>query len=70
MTEDRGGKSSVEKDRHDCDIRVWCDSCRRDAYTSSGDKYLCATCGKVMVLHHEMHHEHFPHLSGDKDEMS
>ena len=62
--------SGVETDRHECDIRVWCPSCQRNAYTKSEEKYLCATCGKIMELRHEMHHEHFPHLSGDKDEMS
>ena len=53
-----------------CDIRVWCDSCRRSEYTTEGEKYLCAACGKIVGLEREMHHEHFPHLSGDKDSMS
>lgn len=67
---DDEGRSGVETDRHDCDIRVWCPSCKRNDYTQSGDKYLCAACGKIMELDHEMHHEHFPHLAGDKDKMS
>lgn len=69
MAEDRE-RTSVETDRHDCDVRVWCPSCKRSEYTQSGDKYLCAACGKIMDLQREMHHEHFPHLSGDKDKMS
>lgn len=69
MADDKG-KSGVEMDRHECDIRVWCPSCKRNAYTKNGDKYLCDSCGKVMGLEHEMHHEHFPHLSGDEDKMS
>ena len=53
-----------------CDIRVWDDSCRRSEYKSEGDKYLCAACGKIPLLHHEVHHEHFPHMCGDEDDMS
>lgn len=68
MAEDRS--TAVEMDRHDCDIRVWCPSCKRNTYTQSGDKYLCDSCGKIMNLQREMHHEHFPHLSGDETEMS
>lgn len=63
-------RTTVEMDEHACDVRVWCPSCERSAYTQSEDKYLCASCGKIMNLNHEMHHEHFPHLSGDKDNMS
>jgi hypothetical protein len=69
MTDDRE-KRNIETDRHDCDIKVWSDSCRRDEFTSNSDKYLCASCGKISVLDHEMHHEHFPHMSGDKDNLS
>jgi len=69
MADDKG-QSGVETDQHSCDIRVWCQSCQRSEYTQSGEKYLCASCGKIMDLKHEMHHEHFPHLSGDKDDLS
>jgi hypothetical protein len=68
MAEDRRKNTDLSKER--CDIRTWSDSCRRDEYTSASEKYLCASCGKIMGLEHEMHHEHFPHLSGDKDNMS
>jgi hypothetical protein len=66
MTDERQ-KDLPESSEERCDIKVWCDACKRSEYTTSTDKYLCATCGKIMVLDHEMHHEHFPHLSGDKD---
>jgi hypothetical protein len=52
-----------------CDVRVWADSCQRSEFSSRSDKYLCASCGTIPVLDREMHHEHFPHLSGDKDSM-
>jgi hypothetical protein len=53
-----------------CDVKAWCPSCQRSDYTTEGDKYLCATCGKIVNLQHEVHHEHFPHVSGDEDDMS
>ena len=63
-------KTMQEMAGHECEIRVWSDSCRRSEYTTEAEKYLCAACGKIPVLHHEVHHEHFPHLFGDEDEMS
>ena len=69
MTDD-SGKRNMATGKQDCDIKVWSDSCRRDEYTTNTDKYLCASCGKIEVIDHEMHHEHFPHLSGDTDNMS
>ena len=68
MADDRGKQTETDENR--CDIRVWCESCRQTEYKTQADKYLCATCGKIMVLDHEMHHEPFPHLSGDKDNLS
>lgn len=59
-----------EKVQPECDIRVWDESCRRSEYTSDSDKYLCAACGKIPAINREVHHEHFPHLVGDEDEMS
>jgi hypothetical protein len=73
MTEYKGnyqGNPKPETTDERCDIRVWSDSCRRSEQTDQSDKYLCAACGSVPVLHHEMHHEHFPHLCGDEDELS
>jgi len=67
---DESGKSTREAGKERCDIRVWCEACRRDDYRTEGDKYLCASCGKIMVIDHEMRHEPFPHLSGDEDNLS
>lgn len=67
---DEQGKSSSETVDGSCQIRVWCEACKRSDYASQAEKYLCNTCGKIMVLDHEVHHEPFPHLSGDKDNMS
>lgn len=53
-----------------CDIKVWTASCQRNEYNSEGDKYLCATCGTIVGLNHEVHHEIFPHVSGDEDNLS
>jgi hypothetical protein len=59
-----------ETAEENCDIRIWSDSCRRIEYTSQSQKYLCASCEKIPVINREVHHEHFPHLSGDTDMMS
>lgn len=69
MTDEKR-ETGVELDNHECGVRVWSSSCQRNVYTNESDKYLCATCTPVEGLTHEMHHEHFPHLSGDSDEMS
>lgn len=47
-----------------CDHKSWSPSCRHSENQTGGDKYLCATCGKEITLDHEIHHEHFPHISG------
>jgi hypothetical protein len=53
-----------------CDIRIWCEECKTDSYTTSGDKYLCRACGKILHLGHEVHHEIFPHVTGEGDHLS
>jgi len=63
-------RTTVETTSGDCDIRVWCGDCERTEYTTSGDRYLCASCGKILNLGHEVHHEIFPHVSGDGDHLS
>lgn len=68
MTEQE--RSMVETPVENCDIKVWCGDCKRDQYTTSGDKYLCATCGKILNMGHEVHHEIFPHVVGDADHLS
>lgn len=62
--------SDPEKQEAGCDVKVWCKECQRSEYTYSGDKYLCATCGKPLNLDHEVRHEIFPHVSGIDDQSS
>jgi 5-methylcytosine-specific restriction endonuclease McrA len=68
MSEEKTDPIKEQGDRS-CDVKEWSPSCERGDYQSQGDKYLCAVCGKITKLDHEMHHEHFPHLSGDPSVM-
>ena len=52
------------------DSRIWCEECKKSDYTTVGDKYLCTLCGKSLHLNHEVHHEIFPHVVGDTDNLS
>lgn len=67
ITEKQGMQETSEKG---CDIRIWCQECQQSEYVTSGEKYLCAYCGKIMALDHEVRHEIFPHVSGDYDNLS
>jgi len=58
-----------DNEQKKCDSRIWCAACERSNYITLGDKYLCANCGKVMESDHEMHHEIFPHIVGDDDNL-
>ena len=69
MTTERA-KSVLTGIAKDCDIKVWSASCERSEYANEGGKYLCATCGKIAGLDHEVHHEVFPHVCGDEDNLS
>lgn len=53
----------------ECDSRTWSGDCLRTDYTDSGTRYLCDVCGKIAVLDHEVHHEVFPHVSGDAEKL-
>jgi hypothetical protein len=53
-----------------CDTRIWSGDCRHSEYADEGEKYLCESCGKIVGLTHEVRHEHFPHVSGDDDNLS
>ncbi len=53
-----------------CDIKVWSGECQQSDYTAGKNEYLCAVCGTITGLDHEMHHENFPHVSGDTDNLS
>lgn len=59
-----------EESQNKCEVRIWCPDCERNEYTTKGEQYLCTSCGKVLESHHEVHHEIFPHVSGDKDHLS
>ena len=48
-----------------CDSKIWSGDCQQSNYTTSGEKYLCASCGVISNLDHEVHHEIFPHVCGD-----
>ena len=53
-----------------CDTKVWSGECGQGDDATGGDEYLCALCGTVRDLNHEVHHEIFPHVSGDTDNLS
>ena len=70
MTGEKGEIETTGTSGTGCDIRVWCEACKHSEYKTEGEKYLCSTCGKILVLDHEVHHEGFPHISGDDDKLS
>jgi hypothetical protein len=53
-----------------CDTRVWSGECRKSDYATGGNEYLCVACGTIHALDHEVHHEVFPHVSGDEDNLA
>jgi hypothetical protein len=70
MTKDTGKSELTGSSGTGCDVKVWSGSCERSEYTDQGDKYLCTTCGTIAGLNHEVHHEVFPHVCGDEDNLS
>ncbi len=52
-----------------CDIKVWSGQCGESTKTGE-NTYLCNVCGTIHDLNHEMHHEGFPYISGDTDNLS
>ncbi len=52
-----------------CDTRVWSGDCSHGGDASGKNEYLCVSCGTIVNLDHEMHHEVFPHVSGDTDNL-
>lgn len=48
-----------------CDIKTWSGDCQQNSYQSEGEKYLCASCGTISHLDHEVVHDGFPYVSGD-----
>jgi hypothetical protein len=53
-----------------CDIKVWSGECERIDSRTGKNEYACALCGTIRNIDHEVHHELFPHLSGDTDKLS
>jgi hypothetical protein len=68
MTENEGKSTRMEPAEERCDIRTWSGMCRSDS-TNISDKYLCASCGTIPDLDHEVRHETFPYISGDEDNL-
>ena len=60
----------MSEEEKSCDSRIWCKECEQSDYKILGEKYLCASCGKILNLDHEVRHEIFPHVSGDTDKLS
>ena len=53
-----------------CDTRVWSGECEQTDFSTGSSDYLCVSCGTIRNLDHEVHHEAFPHVSGDTDNLS
>ena len=70
MTKNKGTHELTKMTEASCDIRVWSAACEHSEYSTESDKYLCAACGSIAGLDHEVHHEVFPHISGDHDNLS
>ncbi|BCS53547.1 hypothetical protein [Geobacter sp. SVR] len=58
-----------DQPEQNCDVSIWCEECQQGEYTTSEDKYLCAACGKILGMNHEVRHEIFPHVAGDYREL-
>ncbi|KAF0219463.1 MAG: hypothetical protein FD174_1923 [Geobacteraceae bacterium] len=70
MTTYAGKTITTESPEDRCDTKVWSGECQHGDYATSGEKYLCTLCGTIRNLDHEVHHEIFPHVSGDTDNLS
>jgi hypothetical protein len=68
----KGTKKTImtESPQERCDIKVWSGECRQSDSETGGKEYLCPLCGTISGLDHELHHEGFPHVSGDTDNLS
>jgi len=68
MMYERTNMTPPQADR--CDIRIWSGDCRQSSYSTDGEKYLCASCGVISSLDHEVNHGIFPYVSGDYDTLT
>jgi hypothetical protein len=69
MTEDRRKYQRSAQAGGGCDVRVWSGSCEQNEVEGGVKTYLCASCGTIPNLNHEVHHEMFPHVCGDEDNL-
>ena len=53
-----------------CDIRIWCEECQRCDYTTDGEKYICASCGKLLQIDRKVHQANFTVITDDKEQPS
>ena len=60
----------MTENENSCDIRIWCEDCQRCDYTTIGDKYVCATCGKFLHLDRNVHQAEFTIITDEKDRPS
>lgn len=70
MKDEERDMSTREAGEERCDIRIWSGACGKSDFASTRDKYLCAVCGEIPNLDHEMRHDTFPYVFGDKDFLS
>ncbi len=59
-------KERETKPEEHCDTKIWSGECRHEG----ANEYLCTACGTIVNLDHEVRHEVFPYVSGDKDILS
>lgn len=64
------GESRMMASAQRCDTRVWSGECMHSDSADTGEKYLCEVCGQLANLDHEVRHDTFPYVSGDKDFLS
>ena len=70
MKNDERVMNAHETGEERCDIKIWSGACGKSDATNPGEKYLCAICGEIPNLDHEMRHDTFPYIVGDKDFLS
>ena len=51
-----------------CDIRIWCEECQLCDYTTDGDSYVCASCGKNLQIDRDVHQANFSVITDDQEQ--
>jgi rRNA maturation endonuclease Nob1 len=57
----------MTEQENSCDIRIWCDECKLCDYTTVGENYFCASCGKPLNLDRKVHQANFTIIDYDQD---